>query len=133
VIEVNGYQLGLEQVVNQKLQESGRAFTIEPHHTSRNTKPDPEIGVSGMAAMIERGMLHIPWADPHSRRVMGPLVKELIEFPGGRTTDTVMALWFAWKKARESAPKYESYNRLQKANSIFKTTAGRTVRNPAYT
>lgn len=131
VIEVNGYQLGLEQVVKQRLTEMGKAFTIEPHHTSRNNKPDPEIGVSGMSAMFERGLIHIPWGDAHSRRVMMPLVDELIEWPGGRTSDTVMALWFAWKRMKETAPKFGSFNRLARQGSVYKKL-GRSVQNPAY-
>lgn len=134
VIEVNGYQLGLEQAVKLKLEEEGHAYNIFPHHTTRNTKPDPEIGIGGMQAMVENGMLHIPWGDVHSRRVMGQLVDEMVQYPGGKTTDTVMALWFAWKQAQETAPKFHSFNRLEKPKeSIFVNRGGRRViKNPAY-
>lgn len=136
VIEVNGYQAGLQETVQTKLDEQGLTMLIEPHHTSRNNKPDPEVGVSGMSSMIERGMLHIPWADPHSRRVMKQLVGELIEFGAGRTDDTVMALWFAWKRAREASPRYQSFNRLDPTPARPKSSVfagkGRSVKNPYY-
>lgn len=138
VIEVNGYQKGLEQSVKQKMEELGLAFSVEPHHTHRNNKPDPEIGVTGMAGMVENGWLHIPWGDAHSRRVMATLVEELEIYPSGRsgaTSDTVMALWFAWKAAQETAPRYSSFNRLEQQNrpSVFTNKGGRrSIPNPAY-
>lgn len=137
IIEVNGYQAGLEQAVKMKMEEVGLAYTVEGHHTTRHNKPDPEIGVSGMSAMVENGYLHIPWGDQHSRRVMEQLVEELEIYPSGRsgsTSDTVMALWFAWKAAQEAAPRYTSFNRLEETpNKMFAKTGGRrVVRNPAY-
>ena len=135
VIEVNGYQVGLEQAMRLRMEENGLALNVMPHHTSRNNKPDPEIGVSGMQGMIENGMLHIPWADPHSRRVMQQFLDELEMYPAGKTTDTVMALWFAWKTAQDASPRYASYNRLEvPTKSMFVDKGGRRViRNPAYT
>lgn len=139
IIEINGYQKGLEQSVQQKMKELGLAYQIAPHHTTRNNKPDPEIGVAGMAGMVENGYLHIPWGDAHSRRVMEQLVEELEIYPSGRsgsTSDTVMALWFAWKSAQETAPRFKSYNRLEAPSptpSVFARRGGsRTIRNPAY-
>lgn len=134
VIEVNAYQMGLEQSVQVKMQEAGLALNMIPHHTSRNNKPDPELGINGMSAMVEKGMLHIPWADLHSRRVMETLVDELVQYPG-RNTDTVMALWFAWKQAQEMAPRFSSFNRLDHdpQPSMFARKGGRrTLVNPAY-
>lgn len=137
VIEVNGYQMGLKQSVDVKCEERGLMYRIEPHHTSRNNKPDPEIGVAGMQGMVENGMLHIPWGDPHSRRVMGKIVEEMELYPGGKagsTTDTVMALWFAWKSAQQSAPRFASFNRLDNTpkSSYAKRGGRRSVQNPAY-
>lgn len=134
VIEVNGYQAGLEQAVNMKLNEQGMSYNIIGHHTSKLNKPDPEIGVSGMSRMVENGMLHIPYGDVHSRGKMQQLIDELVQWPGGRTTDTVMALWFAWKQAQEAAPRFKSYNRLHEpTKSVWSQRASRrTVSNPAY-
>lgn len=138
VIEVNGYQMGLDQLVKTKCEEEGIIMRTEPHHTTRTNKPDPETGVSGMGKMVENGWLHIPWADNHSRRKMQPFVDELVQYPGGKsgsTTDTVMALWFAWKLAQESAPRFKSYNRLHepKAREWGKRAGRRVVKNPYYT
>lgn len=138
VIEVNGYQLGLEEAVQQKIADHALGMIVEPHVTSRNNKPDPELGVSGMSPMVENGLLHIPWGDAHSRRVMEQLVGELEIYPSGKsgaTSDTVMAMWFAWKAAQSAAPRYSSFNRLEKGPkpSMFANTGGRrVVRNPAY-
>jgi hypothetical protein len=134
VIEVNGYQKGLKEGVEMKLAEGDMNYMILPHHTTRNTKPDPHVGIPGMQTMIENGFLHIPWGDQHSRRVMQQLMDELEMYPGGKTTDTVMALWFAWKAAQETAPKYASFNRLEKSrDNMFARKGGRrSVQNPAY-
>lgn len=133
VIEVNGYQLGLEQAVNMKVNDLGLSFNILPHHTSRNTKPDPEIGIGSMSRMVAQGQLHIPWQDQYSRTIMQQLVDEMVQYPG-RTTDTVLALWFAWKALQEQGPRYESFNRLVKPKRpAYAPGAGRrTVQNPAY-
>lgn len=137
IIEVNGYQAGLKDSVELKCAETGQMITTLGHVTTRNNKPDPEIGVTGMASMVENGYLHVPWGDQHSRRVMQQLLDELEMYPqNGVTSDTVMALWFAWKQLQELAPKYSSYNRLVSAGtspSIFaKKPSNRAVRNPAY-
>ncbi len=52
----------------------------------------------------------------------------------GRTTDTVMAFWFAFKFLQESLPRYTSSNYLRKKGSAW-TTLGqrrRVVKNPYY-
>ena len=132
VIEVNGYQLGLKEAVEKRLQDEGLAFQILPHHTSRNTKPDPEIGIGSMSRMVARGELHIPWKDQYSRTLMDQLVSEMEQYPG-RTTDTVMALWFAWKALQEQGPRYPSSNRLDGPRpSLYRNVGRRTVQNPAY-
>lgn len=133
-VEANAFQIGLQEAVVQKMNENGLAFTVEPHHTSRTNKPDPETGVSAMSPWIEQGKFHIPWGDPHSQRVMKDLVDELITYPG-RTTDTVMATWFAWRKLEQSAPKFQSFNRLDKQAGgrpwLPRSRRG-FIRNPAY-
>lgn len=133
-VEANAYQIGLSEAVDQKMGERGLAYQVEPHYTSRTNKPDPETGVSAMSPWLEQGKVHIPWGDPHSQRVMKDLVDELIEYPG-RTTDTVMAMWFAWRWLERSAPKFQSFNRLDKQSAgrpwLPKSRRG-FVRNPAY-
>lgn len=133
VIEVNGYQLGLKQAVEQKAEEMGLTILVEPHHTTKHNKPDPEIGIGAMSRLVENGALHIPWGDAASRNRMAQLVDEMIMYPG-RTTDTVMALWFAWKRAQEAAPRFTSFNRLHepKKTQWAKRTNRRVIQNPAF-
>jgi predicted phage terminase large subunit-like protein len=134
-IEANAFQIGLQEAVMQKMNERGMAYTVEPHYTSRTNKPDPETGVSAMSPWFEQGKVHIPWGDPHSQRVMGQLVDELVTYPDARTTDTVMASWFAWRKLEQSAPKFQSFNRLERQSSRrpwLAASARRSIRNPAY-
>jgi hypothetical protein len=94
----------------------------------------PETGVSAMSPWFEQGKFHIPWGDPHSQRVMAQLVDELVTFPG-RTTDTVMSVWFAWRYLERSAPKFQSFNRLDRQTGsrpwLPKSRRG-MIRNPAY-
>lgn len=131
-VEANSYQGGLFQSVQEKMMESGVAYRIDPHYTTRTNKPDPEIGVARMAPYFERGMVHIPWGDQHSQRKMRQLVDELVQYPG-RYTDSVMALWFAWIAAQEGAPRFRSTNRLVQKGSMWGRPQGRKViRNPYY-
>ena len=134
MVESNGFQLGLNQFVKERLDRRGLALKIEPHHTGQN-KIDPEVGVEALSPIVENGMLHIPWGDEHSRRKMRQLVLEMEEYPG-RTYDTVMALWLAWRASVEGAPRYQSFNRLPSAgivlNRRFVPWGQRYVANPYY-
>lgn len=134
MVEANSYQAGLLDAIKQRMNEQGLAYRIEPHFTTRVNKPDPELGVQSMAPWFENGWVHIPWADPASRSKMKQFVDELIMYPDARTTDTVMACWFAWRAAMESAPKYKSFNRLRspRMTKWGKTTSRRTILNPYY-
>lgn len=136
VIESNSYQAGLYQALEQKIKDGGFEMRVEPHYTSRMNKPDPELGVQAMAPAFENGWVHIPWRNMESQRKMEILVDELIQFPG-RTTDTVMAFWFAWRKLKEAAPRYKSFNRLESiqgsGTSPWRRHMGRwVVKNPYY-
>jgi hypothetical protein len=131
-VEANSYQMGLQQAIEQKMEEQGLAYRIEPHYTTRTNKPDPETGVQAMSPWFERGQVHIPWGDAHSKRKMQQFVDELIQYPG-KTTDTVMAFWMGWRIAQVTAPKYESFNRLKRNGSEWgKRTSSRVIRNPYY-
>jgi hypothetical protein len=122
----------LFESVNQRLAQQGITLRVEPHLTTRINKVDSEVGVAAMAPFVERGQFHIPWGDSYSQRRMRFLVDELIQYPG-RTTDTVMALWFAWKAAQQEAPRYKAINRLAQRGSMWgRASSRRVVRNPAY-
>ena len=135
VIEANSYQAGLYQAVQHKMGELQVRYQVEPHYTTRSNKPDPELGVQSMSAWVENGQFHIPWGDAVSQRKMGVLVDEMIQYPG-KTTDTVMALWFAWKQLQEAAPRFSSSSYLtrdpKRAFWGRRPMMGRTVKNPYY-
>lgn len=133
IIEVNSFQAGLEQAIKQRLSEQGLAIALEPHHTTRTNKPDPELGVQAMVPYFENGQVHIPWGNPESKRKMQPFVDELIMYPG-RTTDTVMSFWMGWKPLQTSGAKYRSFNRLHTPTPTWLGTqiSRRAIRNPYY-
>lgn len=132
LIESNGYQAVLDQAVKGRLEQVGKAYRIEPHTTSRHNKNDPEVGVMRLPPYFENGQFHIPQGNPESRRKMGQLVDELIQYPG-RTTDTVLALWFAWYASEMMAPAFSSFNRLKKQAPYWHKKIGRRARpNPFY-
>jgi hypothetical protein len=112
-VEANSYQAGLVDAIQQKIADQALTVRIQPHYTSRQNKPDPESGVQAMSTHFENGLVHIPQGNPESTRKMRILLDELVQYPG-RTTDTVMAFWMAWREAQTSAPLYQSYSRLEK-------------------
>jgi phage terminase large subunit-like protein len=130
-IEAVSYQAGLVQAVQQKMEERGTLYRIEPHYTNRQNKLDPEIGIPAMSPWFENGQVHIPWGNPESQRKMKVFVDELVQYPG-RTTDTVLACWFAWLALKESAPRYTSHNRLKRHMIVPNRRPGRRVLNPYY-
>ncbi|MHB8742572.1 MAG: phage terminase large subunit family protein [Sulfuricaulis sp.] len=134
MVEANSYQVGLYQELKRRMDEAGVAWNIEPHYTTRTNKPDPELGVQAMSPWFENGWVHIPWANPESQRRMRQFVDELIQYPG-KTTDTVMAFWFAWKNLQEAAPRFKSSNYLRKPGSSWSALGARrrTIKNPYYT
>ncbi len=130
-VESNSYQMGLFQAIKQRMDDQGLAFKIEEHLTTAKRKQDPEIGVQAMSPVFENGWVHIPWGDAVSQRKMSVLVEELVEYPSGRTTDTVMAFWFAWLGLQSSAPKYSAYRRAG-APGWDHHSSKRKLRNPYY-
>ena len=83
-----------------------------------------------MSPWFERGRVHIPYADVYSRKLMEPLIDELVEYPG-RTTDTVMAFWFAFRALEEAKPPYLSTSYVKKP-LVFGPRGRRVIQNPYY-
>lgn len=132
-VEANSYQMGLYQAIKSKMDESQIALKVEPHYTTRINKPDPEMGVMSMARFFENGWFHIPWGNPESRRKMQQLVDELVQYPAGKYSDTVLALWIGWRRAQEGAPRFTSINYMkQVAPTLARKTRRRTLANPYY-
>ena len=94
-VEVNGLQGQIYQYDHElvhKLTNAG--VRVAPHVTHRN-KWDAQFGVESMAPMFYNGQVSIPWEDIASRRKFEPLIDQLVQFPMGKVSDLVMALWFA--------------------------------------
>lgn len=136
LIESNSFQIGLHQAAQLEMDKQGIQFVMEPHYTNRTNKPDPELGVQAMAPWFEKGAVHIPWGDTHSQRKMRTFVDELVQYPDGRTTDTVMSFWFAWRDLQITAPLFKSFNRLDTTRTTWGSRAprmgSRVVQNPYY-
>jgi hypothetical protein len=130
-IEANAYQGGLNHLIDERMGQKGIAFRIEPHQTGNN-KLDPEIGVASLGPWFEKGLVHIPYGDPHSRRKMQVFIRELVEYPG-RSYDTVMSFWIAALAAKDMAPRFTSYNRLPREHTARRLVGNRLVSNPYYT
>jgi hypothetical protein len=135
VVEANTLQIGLHESLQQKMDDLGVAYAIEPHYTTRHNKPDPELGVQAMAPWFEQGKVHIPWGDAHSQRVMQLFIDELVQYPDGRTSDTVMAFWFAWLQLQGSATQAASWNRVEAGRTALgrgPLLGRRVIQNPVY-
>lgn len=105
VIEEAAFQKAL--VYDDRLQAMARAygFRIIPHSTNRN-KADAVLGVASMAGDFMRGSVHIPWGDDYSQVRMETLCNQLLAWRPNVPTkmivqDTVMALWFAWRRWKD--------------------------------
>jgi phage terminase large subunit-like protein len=132
MVEVTSFQKALEQETKQRMLDLGIALRIEPHHTSRVTKPDPEAGVESMSPWFENGHVHIPWGNPESQRVMKTFVDELVMYPSGRTTDTVMAFWFAWRALKTGFRRFGPAHYVKKPMAWSPPSRSRTIKNPYY-
>lgn len=131
-VETNAYQAVLEQAIDARIEELGKAYHIQGLTTSRHNKNSPEIGVLRLPPYFENGQVHIPLGNQESRRKMRQLIDELVEYPG-RTTDCVMAFWMAWFASEQAAPALPSFNRLKRQAPFWHKQIGRRERvNPAY-
>lgn len=100
-VEVNGLQGQIYQYDTELVHRLTNAgVRVAPHVTHRN-KWDPQFGVESMAPMFYNGMVSVPWEDVASRRKFEPLIDQLQQFPMGKVSDLVMALWFADLGCRE--------------------------------
>jgi hypothetical protein len=103
-VEVNGLQSQLYQY-NRELNERlvNRGVRLVPHITHGRNKWDPQFGVESMAALFHNGLISLPYGDINSRAKVRELEDQLLGFPMARTSDLVMAMWFASLGCREFA------------------------------
>lgn len=99
-VESNAVQSQLWQDPQLMQDLANRGVRLKEHYTG-SKKWDPTFGVESMSSLFHAGMFHIPFGGNDTRRMMQPLVEQLISFPMGTITDVVMALWFAEIAARD--------------------------------
>lgn len=139
-VEVNGLQSQLVQY-NQEIitRLTNRGVRVVPHITSGHNKWDPQFGVESMSPMFYNKQILFPGADISTRNRVRSLEEQLISFPMGRTSDLVMALWFAELGAREIFqramlpmfdPRVRLPSRVAKNRRVI-DFAERTVRPPS--
>jgi hypothetical protein len=91
-IEENAARLFLQSDLFQKWRWS-RNITVFNWHTDRN-RNDPVKGVEALLMPAYRdGRVRLPWNGIEVRNYVREKIRELIFWPNGRTTDTVMAEW----------------------------------------
>lgn len=71
---------------------------LMPHQTSLN-KNDPKLGVTSLADYFRQGKVRLPDNGARARIAVRDLTAELLNWPDGRTSDLVMAVWFALRTA----------------------------------
>ena len=112
-VENNGYQTA---VINS-MGEDKKWIPIQGFHTSATGKFDEKVGLPGMCVAFERGLFAIPAGrfDPQTLQLsaeddsdLAVFMGELRAHPGGEWSDTIMALWFAYRAAIEGQSDFES-------------------------
>lgn len=123
--------------LNQRL--VNRGIRLVPHITHGRNKWDPQFGVESMAALFHNGLISLPYGDINSRAKVRELEDQLLGFPMARTSDLVMAMWFASLGCREFAtrtalpafdPRMKVPGRISRNRRVM-NFADREVRQPS--
>lgn len=99
-VEIRVENNALQNLIVQDLQAAGKSnsevagMPITGHHTGTR-KYNPVDGVPSLVSLLQDGALLIPRGDVNSIRKTNLLIDEAIKFPRGKTSDILMALWFA--------------------------------------
>jgi hypothetical protein len=80
---------------------TNRGVRVVPHITTGHNKWDPNFGVESMGPLFYNRSISTPAGDLGSRNRLRVLEDQLSTFPMGRSSDLVMALWFAELGARD--------------------------------
>jgi hypothetical protein len=100
-VENNAYQ---ESLVRH-FKEDGLIgkVPVRGFRTGRLQKVDIELGIPSMAVELEQGRYHIPYGNARTRRIVEPLVEQLLSYPTpGTNDDAVMACFFAREARRQN-------------------------------
>lgn len=106
--ENNGYQKAVIDAADSGFKD----LPMSGFHTSASGKADEMIGLPGLAVAFSKGLFALPAARlplPHEdTSELAVLMEELSSHPGGEFSDTVMALWFAYRAAIEGQGDYQT-------------------------
>lgn len=105
--ENNGYQKAVIDAADSGFKD----IPISGFHTSATGKADELVGLPGLSVAFSKGLFAIPAArfplPPDDTSELSTLMQELASHPGGEFSDTVMALWFAYRAAIEGQGDYQ--------------------------
>ena len=97
IVEQNAAQRFLLQYDHVKQWTMSNGLSIIPHNTGVQNKTSEEFGVQTLRPQYMYGRVRIPYADPHTRSRVQPLIDEVTKWPLGAYDDCVMAEWmFEW-------------------------------------
>ena len=99
-----------QQAVIDALEVTDRIIPLQSFTTGAN-KANELVGLPGMNVAFEKGLFAIPAARfplaADDMSDLGIALTELRTHPGGEFSDTVMALWFAYRAAVENSSDFE--------------------------
>jgi hypothetical protein len=103
VVEKNGFQGFLSQDVELRSWVAANGGVVREHYTSHSNKMDSDMGVAGMSALFDSGLIKLPRSD--QKPAVRQLVDQLSVWSPGMSkhikSDLVMALWFASRRCSE--------------------------------
>jgi len=107
-VENNAYQQSLIEWINELYNDSRFVNHVQAFVTS-STKSHPETGLPGLALEFDNRKWAIPVGEkghaPNCTCSICQWLGELVDYPIGRTTDALMASWFASSAVKQGAIK----------------------------
>jgi|CXWL01.1.fsa_nt_gi hypothetical protein len=139
-VESNGLQSQLVQYNQEILSHlTNKGVRVVPHITTGHNKWDANFGVESMAPLFYNHQISTPAGDLGSRNRLRVWEEQLAAFPMGRTSDLVMATWFAELGCRELQqrsvapmfdPRVRLPERLRSKRRVFDFSAGKALTVP---
>jgi hypothetical protein len=106
-VENNAFQ----QAVIDALEAEDKSLPIAGFTTGAYNKKHEEVGLPGLNIAFEKGLFAIPAAKfplaADNTSLLAIFMGELRAHPGGEFSDTIMALWFAYRAAIECGSDFE--------------------------
>jgi len=116
----------LQQVVIDQLTEINCSVPVQGHYTGAK-KHNLSMGVPSLATQIDNGSWVIPFAGDHDDMLhecpICAWIDEMVAYPVGEFSDTVMAMWFADIAARGgkfSKTQFDSWYETPMTNSALR-------------